>query len=435
MEWPLFTLAGWPLIQSLRENRRERYAFDAYAARSFETIETPGSNSSPFDLNTETPSTPETPKSVAQTPQESESSALKHDPENEAATAMNADYDAAIAAGIDAGMTPAEIVAQIDAGMTPAEIVAQIDAGTTPTEFVAHLEAARQAGREAAARTNERLRAARVAMSIAAVLKHVAVQEGVGSAGWESAKRILVVASDGVLSLESAHQYLSSANYIDLEPGCVPDELKWLLLRSTMEIAAADGVLTDDEEAAIVRVIRDLWGCSQEEALGRLAAVIEVLTSDHDPQKTAALEVLGLGDDHTTADIREAYLALVRQHHPDLVSTDRNEEATRHHRRGRVPPRPRLRRARHPRSQRRRGTRTRPLRALRRAHTIGHWTTTLAGAPTATNRTRRTRLVALAAVLVNRSGTPTLRYPARWPWQTQFHTTLKALRALPGPSG
>ena len=59
----------------------------------------------------------------------------------------------------------------------------------------------------------------------------------------------------------------------------------------------------------------------------------------------------------------------------------------------------------------------------------------LADAPPATNRSRRTRLVALAAVLVNRSGTPTLRYPARWPWETQFRATLSALRALPGPSG
>ncbi len=69
------------------------------------------------------------------------------------------------------------------------------------------------------------------------------------------------------------------------------------------------------------------------------------------------------------------------------------------------------------------------------AHNIGHWTDTLAGAPPATNRSRRTRLVALAAVLANRSGTPTLRYPARWPWETQFTATLSALRALPGPSG
>ena len=69
------------------------------------------------------------------------------------------------------------------------------------------------------------------------------------------------------------------------------------------------------------------------------------------------------------------------------------------------------------------------------AHNIGHWTTALAGASPATNRSRRTRLVALAAVAVNRSGTPTLRYPARWPWETQFTATLSALRALPGPSG
>ena len=69
------------------------------------------------------------------------------------------------------------------------------------------------------------------------------------------------------------------------------------------------------------------------------------------------------------------------------------------------------------------------------AHNIGHWTALLADTPPATNHSRRTRLVALAAVLVNRSGTPTLRHPARWPWATQFHTTLKALRALPGPSG
>ena len=34
------------------------------------------------------------------------------------------------------------------------------------------------------------------------------------------------------------------------------------------------------------------------------------------------------------------------------------------------------------------------------------------------------------------SDTPhTLRYPARWPWETQFRATLSALRALPGPSG
>jgi hypothetical protein len=69
------------------------------------------------------------------------------------------------------------------------------------------------------------------------------------------------------------------------------------------------------------------------------------------------------------------------------------------------------------------------------AHNLGAWTTLLAGQPPATNRTRRTRLISLAAVIVNRSGRPTLRFPTRWPWAQQFHQTLSALRALPAPSG
>ncbi len=69
------------------------------------------------------------------------------------------------------------------------------------------------------------------------------------------------------------------------------------------------------------------------------------------------------------------------------------------------------------------------------AHNLGVWTTVLAGQPAVTNRTRRTRLISLPAVLVNRSGKSTLRFPARWPWAQQFTETLSALRALPGPSG
>ena len=69
------------------------------------------------------------------------------------------------------------------------------------------------------------------------------------------------------------------------------------------------------------------------------------------------------------------------------------------------------------------------------AHNLGTWTANLAGQPPVTNRTRRTQLTALAAVTVNRSGQPTLRFPARWPWAHQFHQILSALRALPGPSG
>jgi len=69
------------------------------------------------------------------------------------------------------------------------------------------------------------------------------------------------------------------------------------------------------------------------------------------------------------------------------------------------------------------------------AHNLGVWTTVLAGQPPTTNRTRRTRLISLAAVIANRSGRILIRFPARWPWATLFTTTLKTIRALPAPSG
>jgi len=59
----------------------------------------------------------------------------------------------------------------------------------------------------------------------------------------------------------------------------------------------------------------------------------------------------------------------------------------------------------------------------------------IADLPPVTNRTRRTRLIALAAVIVNHSGRIRLRLPARWPWAHQFHTALTTIRALPAPSG
>jgi len=69
------------------------------------------------------------------------------------------------------------------------------------------------------------------------------------------------------------------------------------------------------------------------------------------------------------------------------------------------------------------------------AHNLGCWSTLIAGLAPVTNRTRRTRLISLAAVIVNRSGRMLLRLPARWPWANEFHAALSALRALPAPSG
>jgi len=71
------------------------------------------------------------------------------------------------------------------------------------------------------------------------------------------------------------------------------------------------------------------------------------------------------------------------------------------------------------------------------AHNLMRWTTTI-GEPTSADpqivaRTIRTRLIAVPARLVNRSGTPTLRAPLHWPWAQHFTRRLAAIRALPAP--
>jgi hypothetical protein len=69
------------------------------------------------------------------------------------------------------------------------------------------------------------------------------------------------------------------------------------------------------------------------------------------------------------------------------------------------------------------------------AHNLTRWSLLLAEQPAVNNTTFRTRITAVPAVAVNRSRRLTLRLPTRWPWSTEFSSTLAALRALPGPAG
>lgn len=69
------------------------------------------------------------------------------------------------------------------------------------------------------------------------------------------------------------------------------------------------------------------------------------------------------------------------------------------------------------------------------AHNLNRWTTALADQAPVNNQTLRTRITALAAVLANKSGRLTLRFPTRWPWANVFTKMLVAIRALPAPSG
>jgi hypothetical protein len=66
------------------------------------------------------------------------------------------------------------------------------------------------------------------------------------------------------------------------------------------------------------------------------------------------------------------------------------------------------------------------------AHNLGIWTTQLTGQPAVTNRTRRTRLISIPAVIVNRSGRILLRLPTRWPRGNRLHQNTQNPT---GPSG
>ncbi len=72
------------------------------------------------------------------------------------------------------------------------------------------------------------------------------------------------------------------------------------------------------------------------------------------------------------------------------------------------------------------------------AHNLLRWTATLGGLRTdelIVAKTIRRRYLNVPGRLVNLSGRPTLRLPARWPWAQPFETALDNLRALPAVPG
>ena len=73
------------------------------------------------------------------------------------------------------------------------------------------------------------------------------------------------------------------------------------------------------------------------------------------------------------------------------------------------------------------------------AHNLTRWTAVLGEIRVddqlVVARSIRTRLLALPARLVNRSGRPTLRMPTNWPWADQLITALNALRELEPATG
>ena len=162
---------------------------------------------------------------------------------------------------------------------------------------------------------------------------HVASQgtnrSSVESPGWSLAKLILVAASNDTITQVQAHQMLETASYGDLDPSILDEEIKRILVRSALEVAFADGSVSLGERAALARVIQDLWGHPHHAAQQMVSELIsDISTAGDDPERQAALTVMGLSEDATAAEIRSAYLALVSEHHPDRAAPANRAQAT-----------------------------------------------------------------------------------------------------------
>ena len=73
-----------------------------------------------------------------------------------------------------------------------------------------------------------------------------------------------------------------------------------------------------------------------------------------------------------------------------------------------------------------------PIVAIKHAPPEGAGSRSHHSAPTA--RTLRRRLLSVPGRITRTARTTTLRMPARWPWELEFLTALKQLRALPALS-
>ena len=69
------------------------------------------------------------------------------------------------------------------------------------------------------------------------------------------------------------------------------------------------------------------------------------------------------------------------------------------------------------------------------AHNLARWTASIGlGERTATTKTLRRRVFALAGRLTRPARRLTLHLPKHWPWETQFSRALARLRAIPFPA-
>ncbi len=163
--------------------------------------------------------------------------------------------------------------------------------------------------------------------AVAALLHSVVGVKGAGSREWERAIEVLVQFSDGSLSVAAAERLLKDASQTDLQFGHLDEEHRLLLLRVGIEVAAADGKISPIEVSALEALATRLGFDAQV-----LRVLIEMVTGDvtgpNQSEFYEARQLLGVGPDASTAEIRSSYKQMMKKHHPDLAPPDQRKAAT-----------------------------------------------------------------------------------------------------------
>ena len=162
----------------------------------------------------------------------------------------------------------------------------------------------------------------------AAILVRVAKVEGPGSPEWWVTQQFLLRLADGTLTESGADALMRSATTDTIDGRRFPQEDRLVLLRTAVEIAAANGEVSSSERLALLDLADDL-GVPRPTLDVLIGIVIDGLEPDRDSSEVAdAYATLGVDHGASTGEIRSAYRRLMKEHHPDKAAPSARKRAT-----------------------------------------------------------------------------------------------------------
>ena len=162
----------------------------------------------------------------------------------------------------------------------------------------------------------------------AAILVRVAKVEGPGSPEWLVARLFLLQLADGALTAYGADALMHSATTDTIDGRRFPQEDRLVLLRTAVEIAAANGQVSSSERLALLDLADDL-GVPRPTLDVLIELVIEGLGQDRESSQLAeAYTTLGVQRGASIGEIRSAYRRLMKEHHPDKAAPSARKQAT-----------------------------------------------------------------------------------------------------------